>query len=137
MIVSRSEFLDRLRSRISEEERGALQNDDGVLISRYNRATLLRMLNDDESKAGTVDTERADALEKALEAYLSRYMAENPEGHKWIILSCLYCSQVEGEPMHPREVAGWRREGSDYFCRAREDVPGSVCLWCVCQPDPL
>ena len=132
MIVSRSAYLDGLKGRVSEEEREALENGGPLLISRYNRETLLRMLRDGGG-AGTVDTLQADALEKTLEAYLAQYMAEQPSGHKWIILSCLYLSQVAGEPMHPQPMARWRREGGAYYCPAREDQSGSVCLWCVCR----
>ena len=63
MIVSRSAYLDGLKGRVSKEEREALENGGPLLISRYNRETLLRMLRDDGG-AGTVDTLQADALER-------------------------------------------------------------------------
>jgi len=133
MIVSRSAYLDRLKSRVSEEEREDLENNDVLFISWYNHETVLRMLHDEGGGNGTVDTERADALEKALEAYLAQYMAEYPPGHKWVILSCLYLSQIAEEPMHPQRMTHWRRENGVYYCRAREEQPGSVCRWCVCR----
>ena len=110
MIVSRSEYLDSLKSRVSEEEREDLENNDVIFISWYNRDTVLRMLHDEGNETETVDTDQADALEKALEAYLAQYMAEYPPGHKWVILSCLYLSQIAGEPMHPQRMTGWRKE---------------------------
>ena len=133
MIVSRKAYLDALKSRVSEEEREDLESNDVIFISWYNRETVLRMLHDDGGETGTVETDEADALEKALEAYLAQYMAEYPPGHKWVILSCLYLSQIAGEPMHPQRMTGWRRENGAYYCRAREDRAGSVCRWCVCR----
>ncbi len=133
MIVSRSVYLDSLKRRVSEEEREDLEDNDIIFISWYNRETVLRMLHDDGSETGTVDTDQADALEKALEVYLAQYMAEYPAGHKWVILSCLYLSQIAEEPMHPQRMTGWRWENGAYFCRAREEQPGSVCRWCVCR----
>ena len=133
MIVSRGEYLDSLKSRVSEEEREDLESNDIIFISWFNRDTVLRMLHDEGSATGTVDTDQADALEKALETYLAQYMAEYPPGHKWVILSCLYLSQIAGEPMHPQRITGWRKENGAYYCRAREEQPGSVCRWCVCR----
>ena len=133
MIVSRSVYLDSLKSRVSQEERGDLESSNIVLISSYNRETVLRMLHDGGSGTGTVDTDQADALEKALGAYLAQYMAEYPPGHKWVILSCLYLSQIAGEPMHPQRMTGWYKEKGVYYCRAREEQTGSVCRWCICQ----
>ena len=133
MEVSRSGYFDTLRSRISDDERRELENGGGILISRYNRATVLRMLRDNVSLTGAVDTECAEELERTLEAYLGQYMADQPEGHKWIILCCLYLSQVVQEPLHPQQVAGWRIEDGRYYCSAREDGPGSVCKWCLCE----
>ncbi len=133
MTISRSDYLNALRAQISEEERDDLERNDLILISGYNRSTVLRLLHEDADADGTVDTERADALRRALEDYLKQYMAEYPQGHKWVILSCLYLALVAGEPMHPQRMTGWRRQGDTYFCRAREDLPGSVCQWCVCR----
>ena len=133
MEVLRSEYLVMLRSRISGDERRELEKGGGILISRYNRETVLRMLHENVSLTGTVDTECAEELESALEAYLGQYMADQPEGHKWIILCCLYLSQVVHEPLHPQQAAGWRIENGRYYCNAREDGPGSVCKWCLCE----
>lgn len=124
-----------LKRRVSEEEQEDLENNDIIFISWYNRETVLRMLHDAGSETGTVDMDQAEKLEKALEEYLEQYMAEYPPGHKWVILSCLYLSQIAGEPMHPQRMTGWRMEDGTYYCRAREDRPGSVCRWCVCKSE--
>ena len=133
MVADAAYYLRELRGRISEEERENLENDTIHYISKFNRATLLRMLREPENRSGTVDTDRASALETALKLYLDQYMTDMPQGHKWVILSCLFLSMIAGEPLHPREMTGWVREGGAYYCRAREEQPGSVCCWCVCR----
>lgn len=133
MIVSQKEFLRSLQERITPEERTALAAGEGLPISAYNRATMLRLLSDEGGEA-TADTDRAGALERSLQAYLDRYMADLPGGHKWVILSCLYLALAVGEPMHPQPVTGWIRRGEAYFCPAREDQEGSLCRWCACRP---
>ncbi|MDO4866961.1 MAG: hypothetical protein Q4C10_10450 [Clostridia bacterium] len=100
-------------------------------ISRYNRDTLLRMLDLDEPTPMPVDIGRAKALHAALRDYLNRYMPEAPEAHKWIILACLFLALVAGEPMHPKAIVGWKKAGDGYICPAREE--DGVCQWCVCR----
>ena len=136
MMISRGAYLKQLRAQVSEEERMDLENDDIILISSYNRATMLRLLHESDVEGGTVDTRRAEELRQALEAYLDRYMAEYPQGHKWIILCCLFLAMVAREPMHPQMMTGWRKQDGAYYCRAREEQEGSVCRWCVCRPMP-
>ena len=133
MLVTANDYLQMLRERISEKEREDLEDNGIPFISSYNRATMLRMLHDDKAGNKTADTDRANALEDALQTYLDRYMVDLPQGHKWVILSCLYLAMVAGEPLHPQAMAGWRREGEHYYCRAREETPNSICLWCVCR----
>ena len=93
MEVSRSGYLDTLRSRISDDERRELENGGGILISRYNRETVLRMLRDNVSLTGAVDIECAEELERTLKAYLGQYMADQPEGHKWCL--CERASEIK------------------------------------------
>ena len=133
MQISRNEYLSRLRKHVSDEEREDLENGDILFISWYNRETMLRMLHIEAASDGTVDTEQAEALTHALRAYLKKYMPDYPQGHKWIILSCLFLSMVVREPMHPQRMTGWQKKGNQYECPAREDQEGSVCRWCVCH----
>lgn len=134
MTVSKKEYLDELRAQVTQDERKELEEDEMILISKYNRATMLRLLHDDKIPVGDVDRDRAEGLKAALTAYLNQYMADLPDGHKWIILCCLYLSMIAEEPMHPRQMTGWqRRDDGRYYCRAREDQPGSTCHWCVCR----
>ena len=133
MKTPRSAFLSALRARISPDERAWLEAGDHPGLSRYNRQTLLRMLGHDAVKPGLVDGERAASLEAALRSYLDRYMADQPQGHRWIVLSCLYLVFVAEEPMHPQPIVHWTRVDGGYVCPTREDGEGSLCRWCVCR----
>lgn len=133
MQISRNEYLSRLRKHVSDEEREDLENGDILFVSWYNRETMLRMLHSEALFDGTVDTDQAEALTNALLAYLNKHMPDYPQGHKWIILACLFLSMVVREPMHQQRTTGWQKHGDQYYCRAREDQEGSVCRWCVCH----
>lgn len=139
-MISKTELLRQLNGQVSAEERAALENGGvGLVISQYNRRTLLGMLSTGEAalRAEAPEERRIDpghvgALRSALEGFLAQYMSDRPEGHKWIILSCLYLAFVAGEPMHPQEVVRWTYRCGEYRCPAREDTEGSLCRWCVC-----
>ena len=140
MKILKKELLRSLISGISESESNALKNDTGELvISRYNRSTVVRMLalqdspTDAEELCGDdeVDLCCVDALKDALAGFLNRYMADRPEGHKWIILCCIFLDFIAEEPMHPQEVVHWKTDGKNYFCGCREDSEDSLCRWCV------
>jgi len=135
MMISRSEFLEGLRGRISEQEKADIESGE-IRMSSYNRTVIRRLLSGAACPEGMVDTDRADELQSALETYLERYMPEYPQGHKWIILSCLFLAMAAEEPLHPQQAAGWIRRGDACYCRAREDQPGSICKWCVCRSGP-
>ncbi len=158
--MTRTEFLQRLRGRISPAEEAALRDGTLAEINTYNRKTMLRLLDaaaegalqdsgyaagtdDATASAGTsgaadqgsapVDLASAAELEQTLADYLAKYMADRPAWHKWIILACLFSAFAVGEPMHPQETAHWTENDGSYYCAAREDQPGSVCLWGVCK----
>ena len=139
MLVTKKQLLEQLAGHISDAERISLEDDGSsreLVISRYNRATILKLLSMKESDADywtlTVDTALVDGLKGALEEYLCRYMGEQPEGHKWIILSCLFLTFILREPMHPQTIVRRERLGGLYHCPSREVQAGSLCRWCVC-----
>ena len=133
--VGTASALKALKARVTPAERAALRDGGaGLVISRYNRETLLRMLDMDAPPAGRdVDARGMAALEAALEDYLARYMPDRPEGHKWIVISCLFLACIVREPMHPREIVGWEEADGGYLCPARDTSPGSLCRWCACR----
>ena len=129
--MTRVDLLQDIRARISPAERAALRDDTVQNISRYIRATLLRILECKASDYGRVDAGRVEALHAALREYLNRYMQDTPEAHKWIILPCLFLAFVAMEPMHPQAIVGWKKTEGGYFCPSREE--GGICQWCVCR----
>ena len=106
---------------------------NGFVISEDNRMTLLRMLDDPNVGNGTVQRAELVSLIDTLESFLEKYMADQPEGHLWIVLCCIYLSMIVREPMHPQRFTHWYLDGDTYRCPAREVSPDSVCLWCACQ----
>ena len=108
---------------------------DGFVISEDNRMTLLRMLDDPNGGNGTVRRAELVSLIDALGLFLEKYMADQPEGHLWIVLCCAYLSIIVQEPLHPQRFTHWYLDGDTYRCPAREVSPDSVCLWCVCKSE--
>lgn len=142
MIIRKDELLNTLVFQISEAERRDMETGaENLIISAYNRRTIRRMLSlcntptDMEVMCGDamIDSNRVEALKKALVSFLNRYMADQPEGHKWIIICCIFLSFIAEEPMHPQEVVHWVRDGKHFFCSYREDTEGSLCRWCVSE----
>ena len=150
------EFCKSLCERITPEEWCALECADNKLyINDHNRLALLEMrevsqrANESsldscialggESETGVnIDAESAAALEGALQAFLDEYMAEAPEGHKWIILASLYLTYVAKRPMHPLARAGVtveKRDGRKVFlCPNKIVGDNPICDACVCVP---
>ena len=131
--MTQAEFHAYLAARISPGEAECLRRGgEGLCISRFNAEVCRRLLDADGPGGGTVSQEGAASLEAALRDYLDQYLPDRPEGHKWIVLACLYLSFVERLPMHPREAVHWIERGGRYFCPAREP-DGTVCRFCVCE----
>lgn len=125
--MTREALLESLKAEITPEERDTLARDAVPRISRYNRATLLRML-DTPASTGDVDPAAVEGLRTALAEYLDRYLPEDRAAHKWITLSCLFLAFVVREPLHPQAVTGW---DASHRCPAREE--GGICRWCICR----
>ena len=134
-----TEFTAQLKERIGPEEAEQLRNGtEGLCISAFNRDVCLRLL-DADIPGVTVDRYNADvdptdaaALEADLSAYLNEYMADRPEGHKWIILACLYLTFAERLPMHPQSAAKWVEKDGRYYCPSM--APESItCKYCMCE----
>ena len=135
--MNQAELLKRLLLRIPEDEwRGLEEGDASLVISRHNRETLLRMRRYEPSLEAMPDAE-VRAMEQLLNDYLNRYMPDQPEGHRFIASCCIFLAFVAREPLHPAEIVHHRRTVEDgvvrYRCPAREDVPGSLCRFCVCE----
>ena len=126
------EFRQKLKDEISAEEAAALRSGSGLYISNFNRNVCLRLLEGDSSYTGDVPLEKAEALSAELSAYLNEFMQDHPEGHKWIVLSCLYLTFVEHLPMHPQAAAKWVEKDGRYFCPSMAG-DSLTCSCCVCE----
>ena len=133
-----TEFTAQLKARISPREAEQLRNGtDGLCISAFNRDGCLRLLDDIpgvtvDRDFAVIDPTDAAALEADLSAYLNEYMADRPEGHRWIILACLYLTFAERLPMHPQSAAKWVEKDGRYYCPSM--APESItCKYCMCE----
>ena len=162
--MTKRKLLAVLCEEVDERSRELLvQKSSELVIGEFNRQTVLRMLQENES--GETDSEvliapdvlekvnAEDALKKvdaedviekvnardviemvdALNVFLEKYMADQPQGHKWIILSCVFLSFIAKEPMHPQSVVQWERDDKGrYHCPSATFEEGSLCKWCAC-----
>ena len=127
-----SELKNELASQISNEEADALRSGRSLCINDFNRKVCVRLLDNERVDETAVPAERIEHLKAELSDYLKQYMADKPEGHKWIILVCLYLTYVERLPMHPQSAATWIEKDGKYYCAAM--VPESItCSSCVCE----
>ena len=137
--MKQTQLLDSLVQAVSAGERRKLMDNTGIVISAFNRRTLLEMLRLRIEDDGEVDPQAVAALRECLEGFLAQHLPEKPEAWKWIILSCIYLRFIAGRPLHPQEAVHYRavrRRGViRYLCPERTTEPGSVCLFCVCDSD--
>ena len=130
--MTTSEFKKSLADQISPEEAEALRSGSGLYINDFNRAVCSRILDPGKPDDSQVSQEDASLLRADLTDYLNKYMQDRPEGHKWIILACLFLTFVEHLPMHPQYAAKWIERDGKYYCPNME--PGSItCRYCMCE----
>lgn len=108
------------------------QNAKALPVGEFNRHVLLRMRDNQCGTYGDVPDERVSRLYILLKGYLEKYMPECPEGHKWIIIACIYLTFIEKLPMHPQAVTGWVERDQAFLCPAHSGQ-GSICEYCVCE----
>lgn len=130
-------FKQALTEHISPGEWTLLAREDcSLTIGDFNRRALLRLRRWEPGRGSISDSEAA-RLHLSLQRYLNRYMADRPEGHKWIILASLFLRFGEGVPLHPQELTGWAAAPSEagigYVCPWHGGAD-SVCACCVCLP---
>ena len=127
-----TELKDQLAAQISTAEAEALRNGGDLSINDFNRRVCIRLLDSGCTDDSPVPADRIEHLNKELSDYLKQYMVDKPEGHKWIIIACLYLTYVEHLPMHPQSPQTWIEKDGRYYCAAI--VPESItCSSCVCE----
>lgn len=138
--MTKQELLNCLLRSVTKEEWEQLERGDRALyIGEYNRRTMLEARSFAQTQ-GNWETEtaripRVQGLVRQLEEYLGQYMADHPEGHRWIIFCCVYLAFVREIPMHPQEIVKYTitqdADGIHYHCPSRTEEEGSVCLYCA------
>ena len=135
--MRRSEFLIQLQKGLSQSEWEALAKGGPLApVSVFNQGVLLEM-RDVSGADGEISIERATGLYETLRVYLSEYMAEQPEGWKYIILASLYLVFIAGRPMHPIDRLGIEvvetSDGPIYLCPMKSVQENTTCDYCVCR----
>lgn len=131
--MKKEDLRNLLLSHITECEWSGLERgDDTLRVSGFNRDMLLRMRKREAAVCGNVPNDLIEELYIALDSYLREYMADCPQGHKWIILACIYLACVESIPMHPQDIVQWIQYADGYYCPCHSGE-GSVCAYCVCK----
>lgn len=135
--MTKNELLRDLRRCISTSERQALVDmDSKLVIGKYNRRSMLELLEMEEAGEQVVDADKVGRLRSSLQTYLDQYM-EQTEGHKWVILASVFHAFVLDMPLHPLEVAKIKTVQADdrieYYCPCRDTSVGSLCHFCVCR----
>ena len=135
--MKKSILLKNLQEAVSASEYHQLLQNTIPHISKYNRQTILELMNRSEAPEGEFSSKKADALRITLENYLGIYLPDQKGSWKWIILPCLYLCFICGKPLHPQEVVHYtearENEKTVYRCPMRQEGVRSVCRFCVCE----
>ncbi len=131
--MKKKEMRKKLIDSITKEEWEQLEQSTGTLsIGEFNRNVLLHIRDNDCGMEEDIPDERVQRLSVLLRDYLEKYMADRPEGHKWILIACIYLTFIEKIPMHPQDAVKWVERNHEYYCPAHSGA-GSVCEYCVCK----
>ena len=135
MALTKSDLLRRLREAVSQEEWEGLAAD-GLFVSGFNRNVLLEMQTA-EIPEGDLQEQKVIKLHMILKDFLQDHMKENPEGWKWVILSCIYLTFLAKRPMHPVEMMDIKVSEINgktvYECPQKANGQNTACYYCVCQ----
>ena len=135
--MKKAKFLAQLRQALSHVEWEALEQNIRLPISVFNREILLEMKDKPAVGDDEISIEQASGLYETLGVYLAEYMADQPEGWKYIILASLYLTFVAKRPMHPIDLLGISvTETADitiYECPQKSTLPKTACSYCVCK----
>lgn len=135
MTLKKSDLLKRLQEAVSQEEWESL-TADGLYVSGFNRNVLLEMKTA-EIPDGDLQEQAVAELHTILTEFLQEHMKENPEGWKWVILSCIYLTFLAERPMHPAEVMDIKVSEINgktvYECPGKDSGRNTACYYCVCE----
>ncbi|MBE6015662.1 MAG: hypothetical protein E7241_09935 [Lachnospiraceae bacterium] len=109
-----------------------------VPVSEHNRKVLLELAESSEGFTGDVCSDDVEKLSGEVYKFLMEVWAEEPEAHKFVVLSCLALTFLKKIPMHPKEKVNYREVvGEDgereFFCAHKTD--SVICNFCVAKKD--
>lgn len=137
MGLTRTGLLRRLQGSITADEWEAIAHDDELLISGSNRRVLSELRHADIEEDGGLQEDAVSGLYKILKRFLQENLRDEPQGHKWVIISCLYLAFIAERPMHPIERTGIKVSEVDgqtvYECPIKENGKDTACHYCVCR----
>ena len=136
MGLTKKGLLKRLQGSITANEWEAIAHDEELSISGFNRRVLSELRDADIEEDGGLREDLVSGLYKILERFLKENLSDKPQGHKWVIISCLYLAFIVGRPMHPIESVGIKVSEVDgqtvYECPVKENGEATTCHYCVC-----
>ena len=107
---------------------------ESAYVSDFNRKVLLELA--DSAFAGDVDDCAVETAERQLREFLDEVWSERPDGHKYVINSCLTLAFLFERPMHPQDRVGYVtriEDGRERYCCPHKR-PGTVCDFCAAVP---
>ena len=136
--LTREELKLKILATYSGEEWEKLRrNEFPVLISAFNRKTLLRLLEAIPDPDAEIPEDAVSKMSGELKAYLTKYMPDHPDAHLPVILSCVSLAFIFSEPLHAAGQTKWivqfPEDKAVYYCPAREEGADSLCRYCVCR----
>ena len=138
MALTKNSLLRRLQDALSAEEWDAIEHDEALPISRFNRDILLGSRHADPPGEDPLPKDAVSGLYAVLLDFLKEHMKDQPKAWKWVIISCLYLTFIAERPMHPIDIVGIRisSENGDtiYRCPLRSGKEDTPCHYCVCRP---
>lgn len=138
MTLTRSNLLDRLQDALSADGWDPIEDTEDLPISRFNREVLSELRHADPPGEDPLSEDAVSGLYTVLLDFLREHMKDQPEGWKWVIISCLYLTFIAKRPMHPIELVGIKISAENgktiYRCPLRSSKEDSTCRYCVCRP---
>ena len=137
--MTKTHLAEYIINSIEKNEWQGLQDGTlGIPVSDHNRKVLLEMYQAGADYVGEVNDEDVGKLSSEVYKYLKEVWAEEPEAHKFVVLSCLALTFFKKIPMHPKEKVNYRevvREDGEreFFCAHKTD--SLICNFCVAKKD--
>lgn len=134
----RKELVNEILSSLSEEEWEALEKKTySVPVSDHNREVLLIVKNYTDHFFDEIPDSRVEGARAAIEDFLNKTWADEPEAHKYVINASLALTFLFELPMHPWQAVKYTSKIIDgkehYYCPAKEE--GGVCDYCIAEAE--